>query len=289
MAPRVDLHTHSHCSDGLLSPAALVELAARREVRLLALTDHDTIDGCAAARSACDAHGIRFVPGIELSCNWREREIHVVGLGLDTASPGLQAHCAGVRELRRERMQSMAQRLTHAGLPGEALAQTALAAASPTRTHLARALCRHGVSTDVQQAFDRWLKRGRPGYVPARWPDLGVAVQCIIGAGGIAVLAHPHRYPLSHGQLRQLTADFAAAGGEGVEVSLAGMAPKDADRAAALARRHGLAGSIGSDFHEPDLPWRPLGRFDKLPQSITSIAARLEQSAINQRDQTADE
>lgn len=276
MPARIDLHTHSRCSDGLLSPAALVELAARREVRLLALTDHDTIDGCDAARSACELHGIRFVPGIELSCNWQEREIHIVGLGLDTASDALHAHCAGVHQQRRERMLAMAQRLTRAGLPGQALAQTALAAVSPTRTHLARALCDHGISTDVQQAFDRWLKRGRPGYVAARWPTLDAAVQCIIDAGGIAVLAHPHRYPLSHGQLRQLTADFTAAGGGGIEVSLAGMAPKDADRSAALARRHGLAGSIGSDFHEPDLPWRPLGRFDKLPESVTPIAARFE-------------
>jgi predicted metal-dependent phosphoesterase TrpH len=273
---RIDLHTHSQCSDGLLSPVALVELAARREVRLLALTDHDTIEGCAAAGSACEQHGIRFVPGIELSCDWHEREIHVVGLKLDTASQALQAHCAGVHQQRRERMLAMAQRLTRAGLPGEMLVQTALAANSPTRSHLARALCRHGISTDVQQAFDRWLKRGRPGYVAARWPALAVAVRCIVDAGGVAVLAHPHRYPLSHGQLRQLTADFAAAGGGGIEVSLAGMAPKDADRAAALARRHGLAGSIGSDFHEPDLPWRPLGRFDKLPESVTPIAARLD-------------
>ncbi|MGA8707595.1 MAG: PHP domain-containing protein [Steroidobacteraceae bacterium] len=294
MPARIDLHTHSQYSDGLLSPAALVELAARREVRLLALTDHDTIAGCAAAASACEQHGICFVPGIELSCDWQQREIHVVGLGLDVENAALQAHCAAVRERRRERMLAMARKLTRAGLPGETLAQAALTAASPTRTHLARAMCRHGIARDMQQAFDRWLKRGRPAHVAAHWPALEAAVRCIIGAGGTAVLAHPHRYPLSHGQLRQLTADFAAAGGGGIEVSLAGMAPKDADRAVALARRHGLAGSIGSDFHEPDLPWRPLGRFDKLPDSVTPIAARFEPEAIEQarstsRDQTADE
>ena len=181
-----------------------------------------------------------------------------------------------MRERRRERLQAMAQRLTTAGLPGTALVEAALAARSPTRTHLARALCRLGISDDLQQAFDRWLKRGRPGYVAAQWPSVTAAVGCITDAGGIAVLAHPHRYPLSNGVLRELTAEFHAAGGEGIEVSLAGMAPKDAERAAMLARRHDLAGSIGSDFHEPDLPWRPLGRFDKLPDRITPIAARLE-------------
>jgi len=127
----------------------------------------------------------------------------------------------------------------------------------------------------VQQAFERWLKRGRPGYVSAQWPQLPAAVQRIVAAGGIAVLAHPHRYQVSHGVLRELVAEFKAAGGEGIEVSLAGMGAGDADRAAALARRFDLAGSIGSDFHEPDLPWRPLGRFAKLPDLITPIAARI--------------
>jgi predicted metal-dependent phosphoesterase TrpH len=88
-------------------------------------------------------------------------------------------------------------------------------------------------------------------------------------------LAHPHRYRFSQGGLRELVAAFKQAGGEGIEVSLAGMAPKDAERCATLARRYQLAGSIGSDFHEPDLPWRPLGRFAKLPDLITPIAARL--------------
>jgi predicted metal-dependent phosphoesterase TrpH len=275
MQPRIDLHTHSSCSDGLLSPSELVALAARREIGLLALTDHDTIDGCAAAASACDAAGIRFVPGIELSCQWREREIHIVGLRLELANAALQAFCQAAQQRRHERMRSMAQRLTRAGLPGDTLAADALAATAPTRTHLARALCRHGLSGNVQQAFERWLKRGRPGFVAAQWPALEAAVDCIRAAGGVAVLAHPHRYPLSHGVLRELTGAFAAAGGEGIEVSLAGMGPKDADRAATLARRHGLAGSIGSDFHEPDIPWRPLGRFAKLPDLITPIAARL--------------
>ena len=89
------------------------------------------------------------------------------------------------------------------------------------------------------------------------------------------MLAHPHRYQVSNGVLRELVGDFKAAGGAGIEVSLAGMGPGDADRAATLARRFDLAGSIGSDFHEPGLPWRPLGRFAKLPDRIMPITARL--------------
>ncbi|HEY6451881.1 MAG TPA: PHP domain-containing protein [Steroidobacteraceae bacterium] len=273
---RIDLHTHSDCSDGLLSPAALVARALQRQVELLALTDHDTVAGCASAAGACAAAGIRFVPGVELSCQWREREIHVVGLRLDLSDGALLSHCRTVLAQRRARVSAMTQRLSRAGLPGSELATLVLAAPVPTRTHLARALCRLGLADGIQQAFERWLKRGRPGFIDAQWPQLTAAVRCIVEAGGIAVLAHPHRYPLSAGVLRELLAQFKAAGGEGIEVSLAGMSAADADRAAALARRFELAGSIGSDFHDPDLPWRPLGRFAKLPDLITPIAARLE-------------
>jgi predicted metal-dependent phosphoesterase TrpH len=127
----------------------------------------------------------------------------------------------------------------------------------------------------VQAAFDRWLKHGQPGYVASQWPELATAVRCIVSAGGTAVLAHPHRYPLSNGVLRELLGEFKAAGGAGLEVSLAGMGPSDAERVATLARRFELDGSIGSDFHEPGLPWRPLGRFAKLPDRIMPITARL--------------
>lgn len=275
MFPLIDLHTHSDCSDGLLSPQALVALAMLRKVQLLALTDHDTVLGCAAAAAACAGTAIRFVPGIELSCQWRDREIHIVGLQLDCEDAALRAHCAEVLERRRARIREITQRLSREGLPGESLAGLALAAPVPTRTHLARALFQLQLARSPQHGFERWLKRGQAGYVPAQWPPLATAVQRIIAAGGIAVLAHPHRYTFSNAVLRELVADFKSAGGEGIEVSLAGMAPADAERAAALARRYGLGGSVGSDFHDPDLPWRPLGRFAKLPDLITPIAARL--------------
>jgi predicted metal-dependent phosphoesterase TrpH len=268
---RVDLHTHSHCSDGVLAPAALVALAAQRAVGLLALTDHDTAAGCEEARAACLAHGVAFVPGVELSSVWREREIHVVGLALDPAHAPFGAHCALLLALRRQRVAAIGERLQRAGLPGTQLAQEALASPAPTRAHLARGLVASGIADSVQQAFDRWLRRGRPGHVAAPWPPLAVAVRCIVQAGGVAVLAHPQRYRVSSGGLSELLAEFKAAGGAGLEVSLPGMAPHDADRLATLARRYELAGSIGSDFHEPGVPWRPLGRFAKLPDRITPI------------------
>jgi predicted metal-dependent phosphoesterase TrpH len=269
------LHTHSSCSDGTLEPAQLVARAALRQVALLALTDHDSVGGCEQALTACQRHGIRFVPGVELSCQWREREIHLVGLNVEPANPALRAHCAALLQRRRQRIAAMAQRLTAAGMPGAALAADALAAALPTRTHLARALCAQGFAPTPAKAFERWLQRGRPGYVRAQWPALAQALALIIGAGGVAVLAHPHRYRLSNSAQRELAGEFKTAGGAGIEVSLPGMGPGDTDRVAALARRYELMGSIGSDFHEPDLPWRPLGRFAKLPDRITPIMASL--------------
>ena len=101
MEPRIDLHTHSNCSDGVLAPAVLVALAAQRGVALLALTDHDSASGCDGARAACELHGMRFVPGAELTCLWRGREIHVIGLNLDTTHAPFNAPFSAVLQLRR--------------------------------------------------------------------------------------------------------------------------------------------------------------------------------------------
>lgn len=272
---RIDLHTHSNCSDGVLTPTALVARAASRRVELLALTDHDTVSGCDEAALACGELGIRFVAGIELSCLWREREIHVVGLNIDPGASAIVSACATALTQRRARITAIGVRLSQAGLAGEVLTHEALAASSPTRAHLARSLCRQGLADTIQDAFDHWLGRGQPGFVSAQWQPLSAAVRAITIAGGTAVLAHPHRYKVSNGVLRELVSQFKAAGGGAIEVSLSGMGPADADRAASLARRFDLAGSIGSDFHEPDLPWRPLGRFAKLPDGIRPITAVL--------------
>jgi len=278
---RIDLHTHSTWSDGALSPAELVALAATRQVQLLALTDHDTVAGCPEAAAACAAHRIDFVSGCELTSLWRDREIHIVGLGLDTTSPALAAHLAGVQVQRRERIAAIGLKLTKCGLDGAKLSSAVLArAGTPTRAHLAQLLVAHGHATDMDDAFKVWLARGRRAAVSAQWPALPATVAIIVAAGGIAVLAHPHRYRTSAGALRELCAEFREAGGMAVEVSLAGMGPGDASQAASLARRNGLAGSSGSDFHLPGLPWRPLGRLAKLPDGVVSVTEQLGQRSI---------
>jgi 3',5'-nucleoside bisphosphate phosphatase len=273
---RIDLHTHSRYSDGTLTPAELCALAAEREVQLLALTDHDTLAGCDEAERCCQDTRVRFLAGVELTTQWRETEVHVIGLRLDRLNAALGKHVTAVQHLRRERIRQIGARLDRKELDGTAMAEAALhQAVAPTRMHLARLLVAGGHVKDPQQAFDQWLGRGRPGFVPSLWPSIEQAAGIISAAGGLAVLAHPHRYRLSNGALRELCGAFKSAGGAGIEVSVAGMSPDEATRAATLARRFDLAGSVGSDFHEPGLPWRPVGRFAKLPDAVVSITERL--------------
>lgn len=273
----IDLHTHSHYSDGVLAPAVLVEQAAARGVGTLALTDHDTTLGLDEAAAAATRLGLRFIPGVEITAGWRGQEIHIVGLGIDAVSPVLQQHLAALVELRRARIAAIGAKLARQRhFAGRDPATDVLATAPvPTRTHLARALIAANDAPTLQGAFDRWLGRGTVGHVPSQWPDIHPAIDCIRAAGGHAVLAHAHRYKLSGGALGDLCAAFRAAGGAALEVSLPSLSPNDASRLAHLARTHGLAGSVASDFHEPGLPWRPLGRFAKLPEGIEPLLQRL--------------
>lgn len=273
----IDLHTHSTHSDGTIAPRELVALAAARKVKVLALTDHDTTAGLAEARSAAQEAGMQFINGVEITAGWRGQEIHVVGLDIDPLNAGLVAHLAQLLQLRRIRVAAIGERLRRSSSfrdldPTAAVLESA---AVPTRTHVARAIVALGLAKNTQDAFDRWLGRGCKGYVPQEWPELASTVTVIRAAGGHAVLAHPHRYKLSSGALDNLCAEFSACGGSALEVSLPATSPNDAARLARLARKHALAGSAGSDFHEPGLPWRPLGRFAKLPDGIEPLLARL--------------
>jgi predicted metal-dependent phosphoesterase TrpH len=273
----IDLHTHSHHSDGTLPPAELVALAAARGVAVLALTDHDTTAGVPEAAAAAREARLRLVPGVEITAGWRGQEIHVVGLGIDTSSAPLQQHLESLVATRRARIAAIGARLARQRHFGgrDPSGQVLQSAPVPTRMHLARALVAAGDASHPQDAFDRWLGRGRPGHVPQEWPAVDAAIGAIRAAGGHAVLAHPHRYKLSSGALGALCAGFRDAGGAAMEVSLPGLSPNDASRLARLARQHDLAGSAASDFHEPGLPWRPLGRFAKLPDGIEPLLPRL--------------
>jgi predicted metal-dependent phosphoesterase TrpH len=268
----VDFHTHSHFSDGVLAPAALVERARMRNVGTLALTDHDTTAGLAEARDACNAAGIRFVPGVELSANWRGQTIHIVGLRVNESHAGFNSHLDAILARRQTRLREIGERLENrARLPGRELAACAASATAPTRLHLARLLVERGHARNTQEAFDRWLNRDKAGHVPAEWPSLAAAMTVLRDSEAIPVLAHPHRYRLSAGGLRELTAAFVQEGGAALEASMAGMSPNDADRIASLCRRFKLLASMGSDFHDPAVPWNPLGRWLKLASGLDPV------------------
>jgi predicted metal-dependent phosphoesterase TrpH len=277
--PLVDFHTHSHFSDGVLSPAALVERAKSRGVGTLALTDHDTTAGLDEARLACEGAGIRFVPGVELSAVWRGQTIHIVGLEVDATHAGLGTHLAGVLARRRARITEIGERLERrARLPGRELVRQVASGHSPTRLHLARVLVERGHAKDTQDAFDRWLNRDRAGHVPAEWPDFALAMTALRESRALPVLAHPHRYKLSAGALRNLVTEFQAQGGVALEASMAGMSMGDTDRIAGLCRRFNLHASMGSDFHDPAVPWNPLGRWLKLAAGLEPVTKRLSEA-----------
>jgi len=277
-ASRVDLHMHSTASDGHLSPTAVVQRAADRGVRLMALTDHDTVEGIPEAQAAAGQSGIDCVPGIELSARWARGVVHIVGLDLDITTPMLVEGVARQQAERRRRAVRIAEQLARAGISDIAERLERMAQGVPGRAHVARALVEQGAVPTVQAAFERYLKRGRPGYAPVQWARIEEVVAWIHAAGGVAVFAHPLRYGLSRGALRAAIQAFVEAGGQAIEVANGGGGRDDHVAAAALARRFGLAGSKGSDFHDPDFPWIEIGRLAPVPPDIPVVWERFSET-----------
>jgi hypothetical protein len=268
----IDLHTHSTHSDGSLTPAELVAYAAAAGVRVMALTDHDSTAGLEEAQRSTDALGLRLVPGVEVSASWRSQAVHVLGLWIDPCAPQLRSMLESQAERRRLRMRKMCARLTKLRLPGEQLLAAVEAQPGvPTRSHLAGALVAGGHVTTAEGAFRKYLGAGKPAHVAEDWPALDMVVGRILGAGGVAALAHPLRYRLSAGARRQLLACFASAGGTALEVVSGGNGAHQAESCAQLAVRYGFSGSVGSDFHNPQVSWNPLGRLAKLPDCVLPV------------------
>jgi 3',5'-nucleoside bisphosphate phosphatase len=268
----IDLHTHSNCSDGSLSPAELIAHAAAAGVEVLALTDHDTTEGLEDAARTAATLGLKLVPGVEISASWRAQAIHVLGLWIDPCSRELKERLSAQGSLRQVRMRKICARLEKMGLPGaELLAAVQAQPGVPTRAHLAQAMVAGAHVESTEQAFRKYLSRGEAAHIAAEWPALAEVVGWIRGAGGAAALAHPARYSLSAGARRQLLEDFTADGGTGLEVVTGGNGAQHTDTCAALAVRYGLLGSVGSDFHSPRAAWNPLGRSLKLPDCVTPI------------------
>jgi predicted metal-dependent phosphoesterase TrpH len=273
MSRRFDLHTHSTASDGTLSPSELVACAAAAGVDVLALTDHDTLEGIAEANAAARRLGVELVPGVEVSVTWQGGTIHVLGLDVDPRARALNAGLAGLREFRDWRAREIGRRLERdAGLIGAFEGALALSSGRLVgRTHFARHLVAQGRAESVRDVFRHFLKPGKPGHVAGQWAVLGDAVDWIRQAGGLAVIAHPARYPLTRAKLRRLLAEFIELGGVGLEVVSGSHSRDDQLVMAGHAREFGLLASAGSDYHGPEQPWLELGRLPALPAGCRPI------------------
>ncbi|WP_324780877.1 3',5'-nucleoside bisphosphate phosphatase [Thiobacillus sedimenti] len=262
----IDLHCHSNVSDGVLPPAEVVLRAAANGVHALALTDHDDVGGIAAAQATADRVGVTLIPGVEVSVTWSGHTVHIVGLRIDPSHPALADGLGEIRRGRMARARRMADDLAQAGIAGayEGAYAYAVNKQMVGRTHFARWLVAQGHAPDVRSAFRRFLTRGNPGYVEHQWTTLENAVDWIRASGGVAVIAHPGRYPLDACSLHRLLDAFRAAGGEGIEVITGSHHPSEFGKFADLARAFGLKASRGADFHAPG-EGVDIGRLPALP------------------------
>lgn len=277
MTERVDFHTHTLASDGALAPAELIERAAQAGVSLLAMTDHDTLDGYREGRDLAAVRGVSLVPGVELSCQWSGAGVHVVGLGFDIDSPVLADGIAFLQAARAGRAREIAARLAKRGFADALAGAQACAGRSQIgRPHFARWMVGAGHVVDEGVAFDRYLGRGRIGDVKACWPTLASVTGWLVEAGGIAVLAHPLQYRFTRMKLRRLLTDFRGAGGRGLEILSGRQETTRTTAMAQLARDFDLYASVGSDFHR-DSPHGPsLGVESRLMAGMPNVVDALQ-------------
>lgn len=246
-----DLHTHSLHSDGRLAPEDVAALAADAGLEGLALTDHDTCAGWPAMEAACRRHGLRFVPGVELSAEDGGRSVHLLAYWVDARHPGFAAECARLVSARRVRAERVLDRLAVLGIDVTIDAVLRHAAGAPVaRPHIAEALVEAGAVPDVPSAFDRFLGEGAPAHVPKHALPPEAAVRLVREAGGVVVLAHPAAGHDPDGELgTDLLDRLTAAGLAGVEAVHPGHDDADIARWRALARERSLLVTGASDFH----------------------------------------
>lgn len=276
---RVDLHCHSTASDGQLSPTALVERAHGHGVRVLALTDHDTLDGLPEARRAAQALGIELVDGVELSCTWGGATIHVLGYGFDATAEPLVKALDDLHRARWSRAEEIGRRLEAKGMPGAFEGARAVQAElgdsenAPARPHFAEFLLRQGYVKDRAEAFRKWLGAGKLGDVKQHWPSLADAVGTLREAGAWISLAHPYHYDFTRTKRRKLVVDFIAAGGHALEVCNGPQPAEQVGVLSILVREFGLMVTAGSDFHGPS-DWSELGLYRSVPEDLPPLWPR---------------
>jgi predicted metal-dependent phosphoesterase TrpH len=256
MPGAVDLHSHTTASDGSLTPPELVREAARRGLRVLAITDHDSTDGLAPALNEATRHRpLLIVPGIEINCDVEGAEIHILGYCLDYETPWFQEFCRAQRQERRARVLRMTSRLGDLGLPIDPEEVFALVReGSAGRPHVAQVMVKRGYVKSVRAAFDQYLAAGKPAHVPREKLVPEDAVRLIRKAAGVPVLAHPG---LSGRD--ELIPGLIQAGLMGIECYYREHSAVKTVNYLEICRAHGLVATGGSDFHGPAVRAATLG------------------------------
>ncbi len=267
-----DLHTHTTASDGELSPKALVIEAKTNGVDVLAVTDHDTIEGIAEAGNEAYKQNIKLFSGIELSVSWMDKNFHIVGLDIDADNKRLKESLKKTKELRQQRAVEMGKKLDKIGVSKAYYEARELAGASTlTRSHFARVLIKQGFAKDTKEVFKKYLIRNKPGFVKTSWIEMAKGVKLLKDAGGEAIFAHPMRYKITTAWLRKFLLAFKESGGAGIEVVTGSSNVDEIITTAAFANRFKLLGSAGSDFHGFDNTRVKLGQLAAMPESVTPI------------------
>lgn len=268
----VDLHTHSNKSDGSLSPTELVTLAKEKGLSAIALTDHDTTEGLDEAIKAGESLGVRVIPGVELSCEYQGKDIHIVGLDIDYKDESFRATLQEFVDSRILRNKKMCQKLTDAGLPVDYDELMEMFGESViTRAHYARYMLSKGYIKSLPEAFERYIGDHAPCFIPREKVTPVQGIKLILAAGGIPVLAHPLLYKMGKERINNLVAELKDAGLVALEAIYCTYTPSDEREMRALADKHNLLISGGSDFHGAAKPGLELGTgYGKLyiPESV---------------------
>ncbi len=274
----VDLHSHTTASDGTLSPRELVRLAARKGVRVLAVTDHDSTEGLAEAVAEAALHPpLTIVPGLEINCDVEGGEIHVLGYFVDTEAPWFQDFLRVQRAERVARVHRIAARLAELGMPIDPAEVFAIVKeGSPGRPHVARVMVDHGYVKTVREAFDKYLRAGGPANVPRRRLTPVEAVRVIRKARGVPVLAHP-----GLGARDETIPELVQAGLMGIEVYYSEHTPEQTRHYAQMCADLGLVATGGSDYHGPQSgranppgkPRVPMAVYEALKEKAALAAA----------------
>jgi 3',5'-nucleoside bisphosphate phosphatase len=240
-----DLHLHSNFSDGTFTPEELVARADQLGFSALALTDHDTVEGCARMAAACQQKGIDFISGAEFTAEWVGNELHLLGYLIEIEDPALLEEITRFQSVRQERIREMVARLNRINIPLEADAVFRIAnCRSPGRPHVGRALVQGGFCSTMDEAFERFLKRHRPAWVPKFRMSAAEAISLIHRAGGVAVMAHP-----GLNRTDELIPQLVEMGLDGLECYHTKHSSLDCERYLELAELHHLLVTGGSDCH----------------------------------------